>query len=199
MVAQHVPQRRLEQMSGGMVARRRPALVGRHREIDSIPFPDNPFFDPRPVDDKVGKGAEGGDDLEVGAAGRDPPRVTGLTAGFAVERGGFGDDLHLVAGASLPDPFSATHQHGGHGKRALFLVADKTAAHPFTMKSLEDRRDPLFPRPLPVFPRLFALPLHTGGKTRLVESESLVRDDVGGEIQGKNRRCRKAGKPRRRE
>ncbi len=102
VVAQVPPQHRLEEMGGGVV----PAMMRRRRAASTsrcagsltwtTPASTTPLVDDEVVGEPLGVGHP-----DAPAVAADNARVPHLAAGFAVEGGGRGDHLHLLAGLGL--------------------------------------------------------------------------------------------------
>jgi len=84
--AQHLPQRRMQQMCRGVIASRRIADRGRDVRRDDVPRLQRPVHNTDAVKSRPVRHAQHGRDLGLRARGRDRSHVGDLTARFEVER-----------------------------------------------------------------------------------------------------------------
>ena len=101
VVAQVAPQHRLEEVGGGVMAHDAPAARGVHGQMRRVVDADDAGLHLPLVDDEVVGQLLGGGHPDAPAVAGDDAGVPHLAAGLAVEGGGFGNHLHLLAGLGL--------------------------------------------------------------------------------------------------
>ncbi len=160
VVAEHLAQRFVQQMGGGMVGAdgAAPAAVDFERKRE--PGFERAFLDHAGVDEQVARLLLGVGDAEAHPVGRHEAGVADLTAGFSVERRLVEHDGAGLALGQSGDLLAVTHQRGDDALRALGLVAQELGG-----ADLLAQREPHgFGRGLagarPRRPRHFALALH---------------------------------------
>ena len=122
MVAQHLPQRGVQQVGGGVVAGGVVATATLHDGLDAVADGDLARTDRSDVRDDVAVGAGVGN-LELRSIGADQPGVADLPAALGVERRFAQHDADAVADLRPPDQFAVADDRSDRGCGCGLLVA----------------------------------------------------------------------------